>query len=87
MDHFNLYTIFRLALFGSTIYGTFQLIKNLLRYKPYYDKIPKSIKGFLFAKGGALLERKFQQHKQDFFLNGLLLAVLTILNVILFFLT
>lgn len=86
MDHFlNLYTIFRLALFGTTIYNIFQLIKNLLRYKPYYDKIPQGIKNFLFAKGGALLERKFQQHKQDFLLNGLLLAVLIILNIILFF--
>ncbi len=86
MDHHpNFYTIFRLVLFGNTIYGSFQLIKNLLRYKPYYDKIPKPIKGFLFAKGGTLLEIKFKQHKQDFLINGILLAILIILNIILFF--
>lgn len=84
-NYFNLYSIFRLALFGTTVYGSLQLIKNLLRYKPYYDKIPKSIKVFLFAKGGALFERKFKQHQRDFVVNGLLLAVLIILNVILLF--
>lgn len=85
-NYFNLYTIFRLGLFGSTIFGTVQLIKNLLRYKPYYDKIPKPIKGFLFTKGGALFERKLKQHKHDFIVNGVLLAVLITLNAILFFL-
>lgn len=84
-NYFNLYTIFRLALFGSTLYGSIQLITNLLRYKPYYDKIPKPVKNFLFAKGGALLGRKFKQHKRDFLFNGLLLAVLIFLNVILLF--
>ncbi len=84
-NYINFYTIFRLALFGSTFYGTVQLIKNLLRYKPYYEKIPKPIKSFLFSKGGALLEKKFKQHKQDFLVNGILLAVLIILNLIVFF--
>ncbi|MBV6623561.1 MAG: hypothetical protein KI793_11590 [Rivularia sp. (in: Bacteria)] len=84
-NYFNLYTIFRLGLFGVTIYGTFQLIANLLRYKPYYDRIPKPVKGFLFATGGALIERKFKQHKHDFVINGVLLAVLIALNGILFF--
>ncbi len=84
-NYFNLYSIFRLALFSSTIYGTFQLVKNLLRYKPYYDKIPKPVKGFLFATGGALIERKFKQHKRDFIINGLLLIVLINLNIILLF--
>ena len=88
MDNYlNFYTIFRLALLGNTIFVTVQLIKNLLHYKPYYDKIPTPIKGFLFAQGTALLERKFKQHRQDFVVNGLLLAVLIILNIILLFLT
>ena len=84
-NYFNLYSIFRLALFGITFYGTVQLIINLLRYKPYYDKIPKPVKGFLFATGGALIERKFKQHKHDFIVNGILLAVLMLLNIILWF--
>jgi hypothetical protein len=84
-NYFNLYSIFRLALFSITFYGTVQLIINLLRYKPYYDKVPKPIKGFLFTTGGALLERKFKQHKHDFIVNGVLLAVLITLNAILFF--
>lgn len=84
-NYFNLYSIFRLTLFGSTIFGTVQLIRNLLRYKPYYEQIPKPIKGFLFATGGALIERKFKQHKHDFIVNGVLLAVLICLNIILWF--
>ncbi len=84
-NYFNLYSVFRLSLFAITFYGTVQLLINLLRYKPYYDKVPKPIKGFLFTTGGALFERKFRQHKNDFVVNGLLLAVLIILNVILFF--
>ena len=86
-NYLNFYTIFRLALLGSTIFGTVQLIKNLLRYKPYYDKIPQSVKSFLFRKGGVLLERKLRQHKQDFLLNGLLLIILIFFNITLFFFT
>ena len=82
-NYFNIYSIFRLTLFGITLYGTVQLILNLLRYKPYYDKIPKPVKGFLFATGGALIERKFKQHKHDFIVNGFLLVVLICLNIIL----
>ncbi|MEM6753685.1 MAG: hypothetical protein AAF630_12005 [Cyanobacteria bacterium P01_C01_bin.38] len=84
-NYFNLYSLFRLGLFGITLYGTVQLIANLLRYKPYYDQIPKPLKGFLFATGGALIERKFKQHKRDFLINGILLAVLICLNIILWF--
>lgn len=84
-NYFNLYSIFRLGLFGITFFGTVQLIINLLRYKPYYDKIPKPVKGFLFTTGGALFERKFKQHKHDFIVNGVLLAVLISLNIILWF--
>ena len=86
-NYFNLYSIFRLALFGITFYGTVQLIINLLRYKPYYDKIPKPLKGFLFATGGALIERKFKQHKHDFIVYGIHLAILMVLNTILWFFT
>ena len=84
-NYFNLYSIFRLALFGITLYGTVQLVINLLRYKPYYDKIPRPVKGFLFATGGALIERKFKQHKHDFIVNCVLLLILMTLNIILFF--
>ncbi|HIK12878.1 MAG TPA: hypothetical protein IGS52_21905 [Oscillatoriaceae cyanobacterium M33_DOE_052] len=76
----NIYRIFRLILLAFTLYNAIQLAINLIRYKPYYDQIPPTLKKYLLNQGGKLLGTKFKEHQQDFAINGILLAVLLCLN-------
>lgn len=92
----NFYSLFRLMLTAVTIYNIIDFIRTLLRYKPYYDRIPTPIKRFLFRQVQAQLQqspttlppffyRKLREHSRDFILNTVLLLVLIVLNVSLYF--
>ncbi|WP_199245072.1 hypothetical protein [[Phormidium] sp. ETS-05] len=78
----NIYIIFRLILLAFTLYNAIQLAINLIRYKPYYDKIPPILRKYLFQQGTNMLQKKVKTHQQDFALNGILLAILLALNCI-----
>lgn len=93
---FNLYSLFRLMLTAVTVYNLVDLVRTLLRFKPYYDRLPASVKRFLFrqiqaqlqqppAAGNAFLFRKLQEHRRDFVINSVLLVLLMILNGALYF--
>jgi hypothetical protein len=97
---FNLYTIFRLMITAVTLYNLVDGIQTILRYKPYYDRLPTFLKRFLFqtlqqqwqqqlqqpdTPAQAFVYRKIREHRRDLLINGMLLFVLISLNIILFF--
>ena len=80
----DFYTIFRLVLLGFTLYGAIQLGINALRYKPYYDRLPDFAKEYLAQNGFRFLGQKVKDHQRDFLINGVLLGVLLVLNLVAF---
>lgn len=76
----NIYSSFRLILLAFTLYNAIQLAINLIRYKPYYDKIPTFLKKHLITQGGKLLSTKLKDHQEDFTINSILLGILILLN-------
>ncbi|MEB3273415.1 MAG: hypothetical protein ACO4AI_05530 [Prochlorothrix sp.] len=91
----NVYSLFRLILTIVTLYNIGDLIRTLLRYKPYYDRIPQPVKQFLFRQIQAQIQqtnapppfvyRKLKEHRRDFILNTALLLLLIVLNLSLYF--
>ena len=80
----NFYSIFRFVLLGFSLYSSIQLGINAVRYKPYYDRLPDFLKQYLLKQGSLVLSQKVKEHQRDFLINGLLLAVLLLLNLITF---
>lgn len=80
----DLYSFFRLVLFGFTLYSAMQLAINALRYKPYCDRLPDFAKQYLLQKGSQFLGQKVKDHQRDFLINGVLLGVLLLLNMVAF---
>jgi len=82
----NIYTFYRLFLLCFTLYTFYQFARELLKYKPYYDKVPNWIKNYMFKSGGDFILNKFAQpqHRQDLIVNGILLLVLIVVNGITF---
>ena len=91
----NFYSLFRLILTGVTVYNIVDFIRTVLRYKPYYDRIPAPLKRFLFRQIQAQLQnpsapppfvyRKLREHSRDFVINTILLLILMGLNLSLYF--
>ena len=80
------FIFFRLALLGLAVYNLVQFARTLLRFKPYYEKVPDPLKRYLLEKGKPFFGKKLQQHWQDFALNGVLLVIFGILSAIAFLL-
>ena len=89
----NVYTVYRLFLLGFTLYGLYQFTKELLKYKPYYDRVPNWIKKYILrsakkissplasASGKFILKKLAEpEHRKDLIINGILLIILIILN-------
>ncbi|NEO94093.1 MAG: hypothetical protein F6K56_29390 [Moorea sp. SIO3G5] len=79
----NLYSWYRITLFILTTYGLIQLIITLLKYKPYYEKVPGFMKKYFLERGSLVLGKKLNESRHDLIINGLLLLVLVMLNIIL----
>lgn len=82
----NVYTVYRFFLLAFTLYGLYQFTKELLKYKPYYDRVPNWLKKYLSRSGGNFIINKLSepQHRQDLIINGILVFVLIIVNGITF---
>lgn len=81
----NLYSLYRITVFILTTYGLIQLIINLLKYKPYYEKVPGFMKKYFLDRGSLVLGKTLNESRHDLIINGLLLLVLVILNIIIWF--
>ena len=84
MDTLDPFIFFRFALLGLTLYNLVQFIRSLLRFKPYYERVPQWLKQSLVEKGKPFLAKKLQQHWRDFAINGSLLLLLGVLSAIAF---
>jgi len=81
----NLYSWYRITLLILTTYSLIQLIITLLKYKPYYEKVPGFMKKYFLERGSLVLAKKLNESRHDLIINGLLFLVLVILNSILWF--
>lgn len=89
MIEINIYTVYKLIIFGLT-FGELVITINrlipLIKYSKYlkYSKfIPKFLTINLAEKGGNIIKKQIKQSKNDLIMNGLLLMILLSLNIFL----
>lgn len=82
----NIYLVYRLFLLGFTLYGLYQFTKEILKYEPYYKRVPNWMKKYLARSGSKFVVDKITepQHRKDLIINGILAGILVIINVITF---
>ncbi len=82
----NFFALYRLILLAFTLAGIVQFVRQLLSYKPYYDRLPKFVKTALKNRisrgGGTWLGQQLEPHRRELIINAILLAVLIVLNAI-----
>ena len=82
----NVYFVYRLFILGFTLYGLYQFTKDLLKYKPYYERIPNWMKKYVWRASTQFVIDKIAepQHRKDLIINGILLIILVVINGITF---
>ncbi len=85
-QEFNVYWLFRLLLLVVTLYDGISVIRQILQYKQYYDKLPAFLQKYLKNQGSDILLKQAKNHRRDLMLNLILLVVLLGLNGILWLL-
>ncbi len=81
---FDLFIYFRFILLGYTLYELMGFLGNLLRTKKQFDKLPAFLKKFLVGQGVHILTKKLKDNSYDIAINVTLLAILIVLNIIVF---
>lgn len=80
----RLYFYFRFILLGYTLYELMGFLGNLFRKKKQFDKLPAFLKKFLVGQGVHILTKKLKDNSYDIAINVTLLAILIVLNIIVF---
>lgn len=81
-DLINILIFFRIGLIILTGYALIRLLKNLVTYKEYYDRLPNFLRKYLLDKGTVIIWNKVKKDKVNLITNGTLLGVLVVLNVL-----
>ncbi len=79
----NLFSLYRLALFGLTLFEVAVFLRKVFRYKKYFDKLPRSVRQFLQKRSSRFILGRTKVHRRDLIINGCLIGLLLILNFLL----
>lgn len=82
--NFELYFYFRFILLGYTLYELMGFLGNLFQKKKQFDKLPAFLREFLVGQGAHILTKKLKDNSYDIKVNMTLLAILIVLNIIVF---